>query len=80
MQPIIIHEAPVCSQSAAAHLKQFQICQNKYLKIIVNKPFYFYSLVNLKLVKLLVLKVTRNFQGKLRNANDPLVESLITNS
>lgn len=40
-RPVLLYEAPVWGGCANSHLNGLQVAQNKCLKMVVNKPFYY---------------------------------------
>ena len=66
---VMFYAAPVWAKSANCHIKKIQIMQNKILKLILNKPWYFstvslHQTSNVEFISEKLLRVTNNFNTK----------------
>lgn len=80
-RPIMFYGAPVWGNCAVTHRKSLQVTQNKILKIINNKPFYYstrrlHAETKNQLVNETIDKLKTNFEGKCRSSENPLIIGL----
>jgi Reverse transcriptase (RNA-dependent DNA polymerase) len=79
--PILLYASPVWGNCANIHLRTLQTTQNKILKLILNKPFYYktsklHSKTNIQLIKDIISKRTNTFISKCNQSNNPLISNI----
>lgn len=80
MQPILLYAAPVWNHCAKCHKSKLQISQNKALKLVLDKPWYFstqrlHQIANINRISQLAEKRTRAFLRRCKSVKNPLIAS-----
>lgn len=80
-RPIMLYGAPVWSSCASTHRKTLQVTQNKLLKIIHGKPFYYstkklHDETKIKTINETINEMTRKFEDNCCNSENPLISGL----
>lgn len=78
IQPIMLYGSPSWGRCAITHIKKLQIQQNKCLKLITNKPYFFstrllHENTGVKPIQDKISKLTNNFNLKLQYIDNPLI-------
>lgn len=80
MQPILLYAAPVWNHCAKCHKSKLQISQNKALKLVLDKPWYFstqrlHQIANINRISQFAEKRTRAFLRRCKSVKNPLIAS-----
>lgn len=76
--PILLYASPVWGKCANTHLNTLQTTQNKILKLIMNKPFYYKTSkllpeTNSRSIKNIINTRTNTFKTKCNHSDNPLI-------
>lgn len=82
-QSILLYGCPVWGKCAFTHRNKLQIIQNKCLKIIMNKPWYYstrmlHSISNVSMIDCQIEKITNKFTARLHLSPNILINDLAT--
>lgn len=82
-RPVLLYASPVWGGCANSHLKGLQVAQNKCLKLVANRPYYFptkrlHEDTRVSLVKDSISAQTDRFVSGCAFAENPLISSLFS--
>lgn len=84
VRPVLTYAAPILAGAAQSNLKKLQICQNKYLRIIMNRPRYtriaeLHELLRIETIPEFLNRLTTKFEEKCEFSENPLIAELNSN-
>ena len=79
--PVLLYASPVWGNCANTHLHSLQTTQNKILRLILNKPFYYktsklHIKTKIKLLQDTISIRTQKFISKCIHSNNPLISNI----
>lgn len=84
VRPVLTYAAPVLAGAAKSNVKKLQVCQNKYLRIIMNRPRHtriteLHELLRIETIPEFLNRLTTKFEEKCEISENPLIAELNSN-